>query len=42
MTSVGELKGSKHTFHEIIINNNGDKVVGIDSQGDVFIWRFNL
>ena len=42
MTSIGELSGGTHTYHHIKLNNNGDKIIGIDSVGDISIWRFNL
>lgn len=34
MTAVGELQGGRYTYNGITLNNNGDKVVGIDSVGD--------
>ena len=42
MTAIAELKAGRHTIHKVIINNLGDRIIGIDSIGDVFIWRYNL
>lgn len=42
MTVIAKLVGEKHSIQKIVINKEGDRVLGIDSSGYVIVWRFNL
>jgi WD40 repeat protein len=42
MRVISHLHGARHPILKIIISPSGDRVLGIDSNGHVIIWRFNL
>lgn len=42
MTAIAELTAGKSEISVIRVNNLGDRVIGIDTKGHLYIWRFNL
>jgi WD40 repeat protein len=42
MTVVARLIGEKHNIHKILVNKDGGRIIGIDTNGNMLAWRFNL
>lgn len=42
MAVTATLEAAKRSVVQVVINNSGDRIAGIDNNGDFFFWRFNL
>lgn len=42
MVVIGKLLGGKHSLVKLVINQEGDRILGINSRGYLTIWRYDF
>ena len=41
MMVIGKLLGGKHSLVKILVNREGDRILGVNSRGYLTIWRYD-